>query len=290
MQIHCVAAVRAQLGEGPLWDAARGLIWWLDIRAGMLHRHDVTTGGNAAQRLQCRLTALGLTRRDELIACGDRGFARLHIAPDLSVHVGEVLASPRERTGNRFNDGKVDDHGRFWAGTMDDAELGAHGALYRLDPGGAAKQIRTGISVPNGPCFLADGTMLMTDSPHRRITAVQLDEAGDPLAEREFARFGPSEGIPDGMTVDADDHVWVAFWDGWCVRRLSPAGRVVAEIGLPVQRPTCPVFGGPRLQHLYVTTATTGLSAAALAAQPLAGNLLRLEPGVEGLPTARFAG
>ena len=256
----------------------------------VLHRHDVRTGSNHAQALECRLTALGLTQRDELIACGDCGFARLRMAPDLSVCIGEVLASPTERPGNRFNDGKVDDRGRFWAGTMDDAERGAYGTLYRLDPGGAAQPIRTGISVPNGPCFLADGTMLTTDSPHGRITAVELDEAGEPVAEREFAHFGASEGFPDGMTVDAEDHIWVAFWDGWCVRRLSPAGRVVAEIGLPVQRPTSPVFGGPALQQLYVTTATTGLSAAALADQPLAGSLLRCEPGVQGRPTPRFAG
>lgn len=289
MQIQCVAAVRAQLGEGALWDSARHLIWWLDIRAASLHRHDVATGANHVQGLECRVTALGLTQRNELIACGDRGFVRLRIAPDLSVHLGEVLASPAERTGNRFNDGKVDAHGRFWAGTMDDAELGTHGSLYRLDSSGAVKRIRTGITVPNGPCFLADGTMLTTDSAQRRITAVQLDSAGDPLAEREFACFSATEGFPDGMTVDADDHVWVAFWDGWCVRRLSPTGEVVAEIPLPVQRPTCPVFGGPDLRQLYVTTATTGLSRESLDTQPLAGGLLRLEPGVRGRPSGRFS-
>jgi sugar lactone lactonase YvrE len=290
MQIHCVAAVRAALGEGALWDSARGLIWWLDIRAAVLHRHDVATGANHAQALDCRLTALGLTQRNELIACGDRGFVRLRMTDDHAVHLGEVLASPPERVGNRFNDGKVDHHGRFWAGTMDDAELAAHGSLYRLDASGAVKQVRTGITVPNGPCFLADGTMLTTDSPRRCITAVQLDSAGDPLTERVFARFSATEGYPDGMTVDADDYVWVAFWDGWCVRRLSPAGRVVAEIPLPVQRPTCPVFGGPHLRQLYVTTASTGLSRGALDRQPLAGGLLRFEPGVPGRPMPRFAG
>jgi len=289
MQIQCVAASRAQLGEGALWDGARALIWWVDIRSATLHCHHVTTGANHAQPLECRLTALGLTRGSELIGCGDRGFVRLSVAADLRVHISEVIAVLEERTGNRFNDGKTDAHGRFWAGTMDDAERGAHGALYRLDGGGVVTRIRTGLTVPNGPCFLEDGTVLITDSPRRRITALQVDRAGEPVGEREFARFSAAQGYPDGMTVDADNHVWVAFWDGWCVRRLSPAGQVVAEIPLPVQRPTCPAFGGNALTQLYITTATTGLSKAALARQPLAGSLLRCEPGVQGRPAGRFA-
>mgnify|MGYP001548762106 CR=1 FL=1 len=289
MQIQCVAAVRAQLGEGALWDGARGLIWWVDIRCATLHCHEVTTGINHAQLLECRLTALGLARGNELVGCGDRGFVRLSVAADLTVHVSEVIAVPAERPENRFNDGKIDDLGRFWAGTMDDAERGAHGALYRLDAGGVITRVRTGITVPNGPCFLDDGTVLTTDSPRRRITALQVDRAGDPVGERVFARFSAAHGFPDGMTVDADNHVWVAFWDGWCVRRLSPAGQVVAEIPLPVQRPTCPVFGGKDLTQLYITTATTGLSKAALARQPLAGSLLRCEPGAHGRAPGRFA-
>ncbi|HTY51459.1 MAG TPA: SMP-30/gluconolactonase/LRE family protein, partial [Steroidobacteraceae bacterium] len=176
----------------------------------------------------------------------------------------------------------------FWAGTMDDAESGAHGCLYRLDCSGDLKRIRTGISVPNGPCFLEDGTMLTTDSPHRVITALQLDEQGDPIAERVFAHFGDEQGFPDGMTVDADDHVWVAFWDGWCIRRLNPQGRIVAEVPLPVQRPTCPQFGGRDLRQLYVTTACTGLAEAALLRQPWAGTLLCCEPEVGGRAGTRF--
>jgi D-xylonolactonase len=288
MQIECVAAVRAQLGEGPLWDDERGLIWWLDIRSQILHRHEIATGINHAQALECQLTALALTQRNTFIACGERGFVRLSVAADLTVSISAVIAAPEERPGNRFNDGKVDDQGRFWAGTMDDEELGAFGSLYRLEAGGGVVRIRTGITVPNGPCFLDDGTVLTTDSPRGLITAIQLDRSGHPVAERVFARFEAAQGFPDGMTVDADNHVWVAFWDGWCVRRLSPAGQIVSEVTLPVRRPTCPVFGGDRLQQLYLTTAATGLTADALARQPWAGNLLRFDPGVRGRPQARF--
>jgi D-xylonolactonase len=290
MQIECVAAVDAQLGEGALWDAGRGILWWLDIRAAILHSHDAQSGRNRAQALDFRLTALGLADRNELIACGDRGFVRLSVAADLRVMIRQVLQAPQERPGNRFNDGKVDARGRFWAGTMDDAETGAFGSLYRLDSSGILKQIRSGMQVPNGPCFLANGTVLVSDTPHRRITALLLDQHGEPTAEREFARFTKEQGFPDGMTVDAEDHVWVAFWDGWCVRRLAPNGRIVAEIALPVQRPTSPAFGGTDLRQLYITTATTGIAPEGLAAQPLAGSLLRIDAGVRGREPGRFGG
>jgi D-xylonolactonase len=290
MQIDCVAAIGAELGEGALWDGARGVLWWVDIRRSILHCHQVQSGINRAQKLDCRLTALGLAGGDGLIACGDRGFVRLHVAANLHVELREVICAPSERAGNRFNDGKVDPRGRFWAGTMDDAELGAYGSLYRLDASGTFTRIRTGMKVPNGPCFLADGTVLVTDSPHRLITALQLDGQGEPSAEREFARFNSEQGFPDGMTVDVDNHVWVAFWDGWCVRRLSPSGQIVAEIPLPVQRPTCPAFGGADLEHLFVTTASTGMTAEQLAMQPLAGGLLRLDAGVCGREPGRFRG
>ncbi|HEV2700921.1 MAG TPA: SMP-30/gluconolactonase/LRE family protein, partial [Steroidobacteraceae bacterium] len=150
--------------------------------------------------------------------------------------------------------------------------------------------VRTDIGVPNGPCFFADGTLLTTDSARGCITALTLDEDGNPQAEQTFAQFKPSQGYPDGMTVDAQDHVWIAFWDGWCVRRLSRTGQIMTEIALPVQRPTCPVFGGAALDQLFITSATTGLSAQQLRAQPFAGGLLRLTPGVCGRDSHTFRG
>lgn len=290
VEARCIAPVGAVLGEGPLWDGDRRVVWWVDIKAPAIHVHQVESGANNIQPLDFRVTALGLCEDGNLVASSDKGFVRLRVGEDLSVSVAEVITTVAEPAGNRFNDGKVDAAGRFWAGTMDDAEQEARGALYRLDGAGRVTCVRQGIMVHNGPAFLSDGTMLTTDSAHGTITAVTLDAAGNPVAERPFARFTPEQGYPDGMAVDADDHVWVAFWDGWCLRRLSPSGDIVAEIALPVQRPTCPVFGGAKLDRLYVTSATVGLDSDALAVQPMAGGLLALDPGVRGGAPARFAG
>jgi sugar lactone lactonase YvrE len=290
MEIRCVAAAAASLGEGPLWDGARDVLWWVDIKSPTLHAHHLGSGANHAQSLPYRLTALGLAVDADLVAVGDAGFVRLSVSADLRVAIAEVIAPLTLPQGMRFNDGKVDAAGRFWAGSMEDAEVAARGGLYRLDRQRQVSLVRSHIGVPNGPCFFADGTMLFTDTARRRITALTLDAAGDPVTEQLFAQFTPSQGYPDGMTVDAEDHVWIAFWDGGCLRRLSRTGQTVTEIELPVQRPTCPAFGGAALDQLFVTSATTGLSVEQRRRQPFAGGLLRLEPGVLGCRSQMFGG
>jgi xylono-1,5-lactonase len=290
MEVRCIAAAAAHLGEGPLWDGGRAVLWWVDIRSATLHAHHLASGANSVQSLPHRLTALGLADDDTLVGVGDGGFVRLSVSADLQVSMQEVIAPLTLPPGVRFNDGKVDAAGRFWAGSMDDAEAAACGCLYRLNRQRQVSSIRSHIGVPNGPCFFADGTMLITDSARGLITALTLDAAGDPVAEQPFAEFTASQGYPDGMTVDAEDHVWIAFWDGWCLRRLSRTGQLVAEIALPVQRPTCPAFGGHKLDRLFVTSATTGLSVTQRAQQPFAGGLLALHPGVAGRDPHRFLG
>jgi xylono-1,5-lactonase len=290
MEIRCVAAAAASLGEGPLWDGVRDVLWWVDIKSPTLHAHHLASGANHAQQLPYRLTALGLAADADLVGVGDSGFVRLSVSADLRVSIAEVIAPLSLPQGMRFNDGKVDAAGRFWAGSMDDAEVAARGGLYRLDRQRQVSLLRTHIGVPNGPCFFADGTMLFTDSARGRITALTLDAAGDPVTEQLFAQFTPRQGSPDGMTVDAEDHVWIAFWDGGCLRRLSRTGQIVAEIKLPVQRPTCPAFGGRQLDRLFITSATTGLSGAQRQQQPFAGGLLVLDPGIAGRDSHRFRG
>jgi xylono-1,5-lactonase len=290
MEISCVAAAAASLGEGPLWDEARDVLWWVDIKSPTLHAHHLASGANHAQPLPYRLTALGLAVDADLVGVGDAGFVRLSVSADLQVSIAEVIAPLTLPQGMRFNDGKVDAAGRFWAGSMEDAEVAARGGLYRLDRHGQISLVRSHIGVPNGPCFFADGTMLFTDSARGRITALTLDAAGNPVTEQLFAQFTPSQGYPDGMTVDAEDHVWIAFWDGGCLRRLSRTGQIVAEIKVPVQRPTCPTFGGRQLDRLFITSATIGLSVAQRQQQPFAGGLLALDPGVFGRPSHMFVG
>ena len=149
-----------------------------------------------------------------------------------------------------------------------------------------------GIVISNALCWSPDGrTMYHADTIRRTVWAWDSDpDRGEIANRRVFVTLSGDEGNPDGATVDAEGFVWLAHWDGWQLTRHDPTGRTERVVRLPVQRPTCPAFGGPDLDVLYVTSASIGLSPEALVAQPCAGGLLALDPGVRGVPEARFVG
>lgn len=283
---ECIVDCRATLGEGPVWVAREQALYWVDIKGLRIFRRDA--GGTVTQwPTPFRVGSIAPAAAGGFVAGTEHGFARI----DLDAGGFDILSDPEtDRPANRFNDGKVDRAGRFWAGTMDDRELEALGALYRLD--GAAEPVRIddGYRVTNGPAFSRDGRrMYHTDSALRTIWTFEVAEDGAATNKRPFAHFKGADGYPDGMTVDAQNCLWVAFWDGWCVRRLSPAGEVLTTFQLPVERPTSVAFGGPDLDQLFVTSARIGLNAEALSLQPYAGGLFVFEPGVTGLAEVPFA-
>lgn len=284
--MECVAKVGAVLGEGPVWVEREQAVYWVDIPERKVFRWSEADG---ARLIEPGTHVCSLLPRQQggFVGGGYDGF--LAIASDWSI---APLGDPEpDLPHNRFNDGKIDRAGRLWAGTMDRNEREASGSLYRLDPDLRCHRIDTGYRVTNGPAFSVDGrTLYHTDSALQRIYAFDLDQHGAASGRRVFAQFGEGDGYPDGMTVDAEGCLWVAFWDGWCIRRLSPTGERLAEIRLPVQRPTSCAFGGPGLDQLFVTSARRDLSDNALASQPCAGGLLRVEPGVVGVAERSFVG
>ena len=286
-EIVCVADVRAQLGEGPVWVEREQALYWTDIHGRLVFRRGFD---GALTRWEAPFRIGSLQPREEggFIAGTDLGLAL--IDPELGRF--DLFANPEpDRPTNRFNDGKVDRQGRFWAGTMDDSEKAAQGALYRIDPGLGWTRIDDGYRVCNGPAFSPDGrTLYQTDSARQVIYAFDLDETGQATNRRDFARFEPGQGYPDGMTVDREGCLWVAFWDGWCLRRLSPEGDVISTLKVPVQRPTSCAFAGPDLDQLFITSARVGLDEQALEGQPQAGGLFLVGPGVRGLAEKMFAG
>lgn len=287
--VRCVLPARALLGEGPLWDPVDGVLYWVDIKGRAVHRFEPSSGRDTQWPTPEEVSSLALRAAGGLVLALRSGFHFL----DLATGVVEPIALPEpERRENRFNDGKPDRRGRFWAGSMHDPETAPTGALYRLDPDGTCHRMIDGLVCSNALCWSPDGlTMYHADTIRRIVWAWDSDpERGEIANRRVFAELTGDEGAPDGATVDAEGFVWLAHWNGWRLTRRDPAGRTERVVRLPVARATCPAFGGPGLDVLYVTTATIGLSPAALAAQPWAGGLLALEPGVRGLPEVRFPG
>jgi sugar lactone lactonase YvrE len=284
----CVADVKAVLGEGPVWVEREGALYWVDIKGYKVFRYTVEGGALKTWRTPYRVCSLGPRAAGGFIAGTEDGFSRVDLAEDRFI----PLANPEpDRMTNRFNDGKLDRSGRFWAGTMDNDEKAATGALYRLDTDNKWQRVDDGYKVTNGPAFSPNGRLMYHNDSARQITYVfDLDEAGQATNRRTFVQFGEGDGYPDGMTVDAEGCLWIAFWDGWCVRRFSPEGERLAELKVPVQRPTSCAFGGPNLDQLFVTSASIGLSEEDKKAQPQAGGLFLLDPGVRGLADIPFAG
>jgi sugar lactone lactonase YvrE len=286
--IRCVHKAGALLGEGPVWVEREQALYWVDIKGRRIHRHDPVAGACKSFEMPFRVGSLAPRTRGGFVAGTERGFALV----DETLSSFDVIGDPEpELPGNRFNDGKVDPQGRFWAGTMDDAEAESTGALYRLDPTLEWSCQDAGYRVTNGPAFSPDGRYLYhTDSAARTIYRFDLTSEGELCGKIVFAQFEAEHGHPDGMTTDRHGNLFIAFWDGWCIRQVSPAGEVVQTIELPVQRPTSCTYGGEGHDVLFVTSARAGLGESELEKQPEAGSLFSITRLGQGGPAPMFAG
>lgn len=285
--ITVVADVKAVLGEGPAWVTSEQALYWLDIKGRRLFR--INDKEFREWPTPMRVGSIAPRDGGGFIAGTDGGFYTVEVGDELAF---TRLFDPEEDLpDNRFNDGKVDRDGRFWAGTMDDTEQAAVGTLYRLEDINGSTIIDQGYGVTNGPAFSPSGDwMYHTDSVRRRIYRFPLAPDGTVGAREIFLHFSAQEGYPDGMTVDAEGCLWVAFWDGWAVRRFGPDAALLDTIEVPVQRPTSIAFGGPDLDRMYITSARVGLDETALAVQPYAGALFMVEAGIKGIAERPFAG
>ena len=284
---RCIADVHAVLGEGPVWVARERALYWVDIKGRKIFRL-AEDGAVTEWPTPVRVGSLAPRAAGGFIAGTDAGIAFFNHESDRF----EIVLNPEEQLpGNRFNDGKLDRRGRFWAGTMDDAETAQSGTLYVIDERLNVSAVDRGYKVTNGPAFSPLGDVMYHNDSARQVTyAFDMGADGNASNRRIFLQFGPGDGYPDGMTVDSEGCLWIAFWDGWCVRRYSPAGQWLETVKVPVQRPTSCAFGGPELDRLYITSASIDLDESALNMQPNAGGLFMLAPGVQGVAELPFAG
>lgn len=276
MDVWC--AIDCELGEGARW--VDGRLVFVDILAGRLLTVPADRPGPAEElfRLDVPLGAVAPVRDrpGRWLAAAGQGFALLD-ERDGSV---EWIARPAPAT-SRMNDAVCDPAGRMWAGAMPYDSTPGAGVLYRVGPDLSVTPVRTGLTIPNGPAFSGDGrTMYLADSAEGRIDRHDVDPAtGDLGAPAVFATI--RDGGPDGMTVDADDHLWVAVWGGSQVRRYTPEGRLDRIVDVPTPQPTSVCLAGGRL---FVTSAAHGLSPA----PALAGAVFAVDVEPAGRPAAAF--
>ena len=292
-QVKLVLDAKAELGEGALWDPATQRLLWIDIVRGEVHRFDPLTHRdqmiNVGQMVGTVVTRAG----GGLMVAVQEGFASLDAdGSDL-----KLIASPEAHLpGNRFNDGKCDPAGRFWAGTMaltGDPWKDAVGSLYSLDADGQITARLSDVNISNGIVWSADAqTMYYVDTVLPRVDAFDYDNATGAISNRRTVVHIPEGmGFPDGMTIDADDNLWIAMWGGWKVLGYNPrTGQPVGVVHVPAAQVTSCAFGGPNLDELYITSAWIGLNDEAKSLQPLAGGIFMARPGARGVPAVPYAG
>ena len=289
VQVDCVLAASALLGESPVWCQQEKVVYWVDIKRPAIHRFDPATGACQTWPMPEDVGCLALRRLGGGIAALRSGLATVDF------RTGEVcrLLGPTPGTpGIRFNDGRCDRRGRFWVGTLHEQRQTGTAALFRFDPDGRYSKMLGGITVSNGIPWSPDNlTMYFADSWAQTIFSFDFDlDSGTLGSQRVFAEVPRSSGVPDGATVDAEGFVWSANFDGGCLTRYAPDGSIDRLISMPVQRPTSCAFGGEDLSTLYVTSASLNLTEKQRIAAPLAGSLFAVDAGVKGLPEPRFAG
>ena len=286
-----VHAAEAALGEGCVWSPVEHLLVWVDIAGQAVHRFDHASAqpvsvwryaesvGNAEPRAGGGL-ALGLGAS---VALTDRAGA-----------IETVIELPGEPGSNRANDGAVDPRGRLFQGTMSNTEPGAPvAALHRVDGDGTARRVLSDVSISNGIGWSPDqSTMYYIDTLTFRVDRFDYDpDTGEIEGRRPFLTFDGSTGGPDGMTVDAEGCLWVAFFGGYHVQRFSPEGERLETVVTPgAPQTTCCCFGGPDLDTLYITTARDPIAGVSTEGEPNSGALFAADVGAVGLPANLFAG
>lgn len=275
----------AEVGEGPVWDERTAELAWVDITAGRFHRSRPAEGSDRVAGTGTLLGAVAPRRAGGWVAAVADGFAALGANGTLRLCACELPEPER-----RMNDAKCDSQGRLWAGSTTMAFAPGGGALHRWDGGNRTRVLLSGLTLPNGLGWNPAGdTFYLVDSMARRLYSFSFEAGDGSLGQRSLLiQFGASDGLPDGLCVDADGCLWIAFFGGGQVRRYDPAGHQLAVAPMPVSQPSSCAFGPGGV--LYITSARSGLTAGQLAAEPHAGSVFALDANIDGAPVGTFAG
>lgn len=277
MQPELIADYNCVVGEGPLWHPTERCVYWVDIPQGRIFRYDPASGKHSQIFEGPQVGGFTIQADGSLLLFMERGAVASLRDGKLEYHIEQIDAE-RE---TRFNDVIADPAGRVFCGTM--PAPARPGSLYRLDTDGSIAQVLSGIGISNGMGFTPDAKrMYYTDSPTHNIYIFDYDvDTGELANQRVFVNTGESDGIPDGMTVDAAGYVWSARWDGSSLVRYSPTGEQERRIWFPARKVSSIAFGGADYTDMYITTAGGQNKTAE---GPGAGCLYRLNLGIAGKP------
>lgn len=287
--VFVVAKDTCALGEGAFWYAEAQEFWWVDIEGKALHVLETGSGTRHQYPVGSRLgTVVPDTEGHAILALEGEGIVRYDRAQNESTPIAHPLDSLEDI---RYNDGKCDPSGRLWVGSMHLEQITGAASLYRVDPDGSASKWRDSVTISNGLCWSADRqTMYYIDTPTGTVRAFSYQDAEGSIDEgRVVVTIPDSLGFPDGMTIDAEDKLWIALWNGNSVTRWDPeTGKLMEQIAVPAHNVSSCAFGGANLDTLFITTARVDMTPEELARFPDAGSVFGTVPGVKGAPMHLF--
>ena len=286
-EVQMIWEGRATLGEGPVWDDAAAVVWFVDIKQQAIHRFDPRDGRLSSWEAPAQVGWVFPAQGGGLLAGLQTGLARLD--PDAGKFESIASVEPDVPT-NRLNDATVAKDGTVWFGSMDDEETEASGHFYRWDGEQVERLAIEPAIVTNGPAISPDQTKLYHVDTVGGTVYISMIEGGATVgSSKVFAKIDPADGHPDGCTIDSAGNLWLGLWGGGRARLYDPAGNILREVELPVSNVTKVALGGADMKTAYVSTARAGLSAAELERQPFAGALFtfKVEVPGEAMPLAR---
>jgi sugar lactone lactonase YvrE len=284
--VQVALTARARLGEGACWDAEAQRLYWVDIYNHRIHYVDIEAGFHQFVELDDVVTCVAPMEHERLLV------AQRHQLVELDLNTGAIAPlttfdAETQYPNNRLNDGKCDSQGRFWVGSMNPEQ--PHASLYRYDLDGSVHVMEKGLTISNGLGWSPmDDLFYLTDTPRQRIYVYDFDASTGAIQNRRVCVDLSHESFfPDGLTLDQEGCLWSAMWDGGCVIRFDPDGQEMMRVTLPVQRPTCCVFGGNDMKTLFITSASVGLSEAEIEQGFYSGDVFSVSLDVAGMLTYR---
>lgn len=289
-EVELVLDTKSALGEGAIWNHKTGELIWVNITDKILNFYTPRLKNNKEMLTGQMIGTVVPAESGKVMVALENGFYQF----DPETGSKTFIANPEaDITGNRFNDGKCDPAGRFWAGTMSTRGKKQAGALYRLDADGSVHKMIDNVGTSNGIVWSPDYTkMYYIDTPTRKVMAWDYNNETGEISNPKPAVEVPEEmGYPDGMTIDSEGNVWIALWGGSAVGCWNPeTGELLRTIDVPAKNVTSVAFGDDDLKTLYITTARTGTSEEELEKFPLAGGVFKTRPGVKGVEAFFFKG
>ena len=285
-KVECAYASKDKLGESPIWVEEKNSVFWVDIKKYKIHTLNLLTNIHHSWQFHEQISCIAHIKNNKFIAGTKTGVKFVDLDKNTLI---DIINPEKNLLNNRFNDGKCDNKGRLYVGTMNEVNNEKTGSFYIFYNDLSYKKIDSGYVITNGPAFDNDYKKIyFTDTSRGKIYTAEINNNGTIREKKQFVSIPANEGKPDGMTVDNEGFLWVALFGGSCVIKYNKDGKVIDKIILPVSCITSCVFGGENLNTLFITTASFKLNNKQHTQEPEAGSLFKVDLKSKGNKTNKF--